>query len=178
MPLSRRRFLTGAGSLTAGLAGAVAALRARTSAAQPLHRERRAHHTLAAHDMRVVGECSSGTLDPDLYLTDFNWGDRTTDLGGGRTLREYDFVAVDKEIEIAPGVYFPAWTYNGRVPGPTIRTREGDRIRINFLNQGSHPHTIHFHGVHTAEMDGSMPEHYVHPGDSFLYEFDAEPFGL
>ena len=33
-------------------------------------------------------------------------------------LREYDFVAEDREIEVAPGVFYPAWTYNGQVPGP------------------------------------------------------------
>ena len=86
--------------------------------------------------------------------------------------------AVDREIEIAPGVFFPAWTYNGQVPGPTIRATEGDRVRVTFLNQGSHPHTIHFHGWHPPEMDGSLPEHQVMPGDTFVYEFDAEPFGL
>ena len=96
----------------------------------------------------------------------------------GQLLREYQLVAIDREIEIAPGVYFPAWTYNGQVPGPTIRATEGDRIRVNFLNQGSHPHTIHFHGWHPPEMDGSLPEHQVMPGQRFVYEFDAEPFGL
>ena len=59
-------------------------------------------------------------------------------------------VAIDKEIEIAPGLYFPAWTYNGRVPGPTLRATEGDRIRVRFTNGGSHPHTIHLHGIHSA----------------------------
>ena len=53
-----------------------------------------------------------------------------------------------------PGVRFAAWTYNGRVPGPTLRCREGDRLRITFVNGSSHPHTIHFHGIHPAEMDG------------------------
>ena len=76
------------------------------------------------------------------------------------------------------GLFFPAWTYNGQVPGPTIRATEGDRIRINFVNQGAHPHTIHFHGWHPPEMDGSLPAHQVMPGDQFVYEFDAEPFGL
>ena len=51
-------------------------------------------------------------------------------------------------------------------------------MRVNFLNQGSHPHTIHFHGWHPPEMDGSLPEHQVMPGGKFVYEFDAEPFGL
>jgi FtsP/CotA-like multicopper oxidase with cupredoxin domain len=93
-------------------------------------------------------------------------------------LREYEIFAVDREIEIAPGVRFPAWTYNGQVPGPTIRATEGDRLRVRFLNQGTHPHTIHFHGWHPPEMDGSLPEHEVLPGESFTYEFDAEPAGL
>ena len=82
----------------------------------------------------------------------------------GTLLREYEIVAIDREIEIAPGIKFPAWTFNGQVPGPTIRAREGDRVRVNFLNQGSHPHTIHFHGWHPPEMDGSLPEHQVMPG--------------
>jgi FtsP/CotA-like multicopper oxidase with cupredoxin domain len=51
-------------------------------------------------------------------------------------------------------------------------------LRVRFVNQGSHPHTIHFHGWHPPEMDGSLPEHAVMPGDSFVYEFDAEPAGL
>ena len=82
----------------------------------------------------------------------------------GSLLREYELVAVDREIEIAPGIFFPAWTYNGQVPGPTLRATEGDRVRVTFVNQGSHPHTIHFHGWHPPEMDGSLPEHQVQPG--------------
>ena len=58
------------------------------------------------------------------------------------------------EIEVAPGVRFAAWTYNGRIPGPTLRCREGERLRITFANGSAHPHTIHFHGIHPAEMDG------------------------
>ncbi len=77
---------------------------------------------------------------------------------------------------MAPGVFFPAWTYNGQVPGPTIRCTEGDRVRIHFRNQGSHAHTIHFHGIHPAGMDGAFE--MVPPGGGFTYEFDAEPFGL
>ncbi len=61
-------------------------------------------------------------------------------------------------------MFFPAWTFNGQVPGPTLRATEGDRVRVTFLNQGSHPHTIHFHGWHPPEMDGSLPEHEVKPG--------------
>ena len=86
----------------------------------------------------------------------------------------------EQEIEIAPGVTFVAWTYNGRVPGPTLRATEGERLRIRFVNAGSHPHTIHFHGIHTAPADGvlGLGAGEVPPGGSTVYEFDALPFGL
>jgi FtsP/CotA-like multicopper oxidase with cupredoxin domain len=94
----------------------------------------------------------------------------------GQTLREYRINAVTKTVEVAPGILFEAWTYNGRVPGPTLRCTEGDRIRIEFVNGTEHQHTMHFHGVHHANMDGVYE--VVPTGGSFVYEFDAEPFGV
>ena len=81
---------------------------------------------------------------------------RTSRLASGRVLREWEIVAQDREIEVAPGVRYEAWTYNGRVPGPTLRAREGELLRIHFVNGSEHPHTMHFHGLHSALMDG-MP---------------------
>ncbi len=143
---------------------------------------------LHAHRMGTVGEIQPGDFDPTRYLTAWNFNDlpseerqnyyRETPRPDGTLLREYEFIAVDKEIEIAPGVFFPAWTYNGQVPGPTIRATEGDNIRILFRNQGSHPHTIHFHGWHRPEMDGAFPDQFVPPGGEFLIEFDADPVGI
>ncbi|UBF26721.1 multicopper oxidase domain-containing protein [Kovacikia minuta CCNUW1] len=71
----------------------------------------------------------------------------------------------------------PPWTYNGRVPGPTIRVTEGDRVRIHFSNQGTHPHTIHFHGIHSVRQDGIPGMLEAFPGQEVVYEFDAKPFG-
>ena len=159
----------GAGALTA--AGLRSASPEASLASPPASRH------AAAHDLITVGDIAPGGLEPTRYLTDFDGGEVST-LPSGQTLRQYELVATDREIEIAPGVYFPAWTYNGRVPGPTIRARQGDRIRIRFANTGAHPHTIHFHGFHTAAMDGAGVAQYVHPGENFVYEFDAEPFGL
>jgi len=148
-------------------------------------RESQAH---AGHSMGTVGRVSGDRFSPMSYLRNWNFAHlpaaerqkvyRETVRPDGSLLREYEFYAVDREIEIAPGLFYPAWTYNGEVPGPTIRATEGDRLRINFLNQGSHPHTIHFHGWHPPEMDGALETHQVLPGERFTYEFDAEPFGL
>jgi FtsP/CotA-like multicopper oxidase with cupredoxin domain len=130
--------------------------------------------------MSVMGAVDSGRngFDPIQMLVDWDYGRKST-LPNGQTIREYEIFAVDKEIEIAPGLFFPAWTYNGRVPGPTIRCTEGDRIRVHFINAGSHPHTIHFHGIHRFEMDGvpGAGPGMIDVGESFTYEFDAYPFG-
>jgi FtsP/CotA-like multicopper oxidase with cupredoxin domain len=91
-------------------------------------------------------------------------------------VREYDLIASDVDIEVAKGVTYPAWTYNGTAPGPVIRATEDDLLRVRFRNHGSHPHTIHFHGIHPANMDGVFEP--VPPGGEFLYEFPARPWGM
>lgn len=174
---SRRQFIRSSAWTLLGTAGAVALAKATTKGARAappaILREEEG-------ELGAVGEVDhqANGFDPTALLTDFDYGQVST-LGSGQTLREYTFIAVDKEIEVAPGIFFPAWTYNGRVPGPAIRAVEGDRIRIEFINEGSHPHTIHFHGIHLASMDGvpGVGAGLIHPGERTVYEFDAYPFG-
>ncbi|MGD8625170.1 MAG: multicopper oxidase domain-containing protein [Anaerolineae bacterium] len=163
-----------------GTAGAAAL--ARTGAAGAAHTAPLAHQEHAAGAMPgTVGEVDHqrNGFDPTEILTDFDYG-RVSTLPDGRTLREYDIVASDRTIEVAPGIDFPAWVYNDRIPGPTLRCREGDLIRVHFTNASSHPHTIHFHGVHPHEMDGvpGAGPGVIETGGRFTYEFEAEPFGL
>lgn len=107
-------------------------------------------------------------------LTAFDYGvvSKTPD---GKTLREYEILAWDADIEIAKGIKFPGWTFNGTIPGPTLRCTEGDIIRIKFGNGSAHPHSIHLHGIHPTNMDGLEP---VPTGKEFIYEFEANPAGL
>jgi FtsP/CotA-like multicopper oxidase with cupredoxin domain len=129
----------------------------------------------------LVGEVNHARngFDPSDILTDFDGG-ATSLLPNGQTLRTYTLIARNQPVEIVPGVEFPAWTYNGRIPGPTIRVRQGDRVRVEFFNAGDHPHSIHFHGIHPGNMDGVFDpaSGVVDPGGQYTYEFDAEPFGL
>lgn len=183
--LSRRQLLK-VGSATLALAG-IEGLRTATDAAPPAHEHGAgattgtavAEHDHGGHSL-TVGDVDTAAMgfDPSSFVTAFDYGE-ASELPGGQTLRQYQLVAVDKEIEIAPGVFFPAWTYNGQVPGPTLRCNEGDRLQIHFINAGSHPHTVHFHGIHSAAMDGvsGIGRGDIHPGESFTYEFDAFPFG-
>lgn len=127
----------------------------------------------------VAVDHAANGFDPHEIVRDFDWG-KTSRGVGGRVVREWELVAVDKEIEVMPGVKFAAWTYNGRIPGPTLRAREGERLRIRFANGSAHPHTIHFHGIHPAEQDGvpGLGAGEIAPGASTVYEFDALPAGL
>lgn len=91
-----------------------------------------------------------------------------------KTIR-YTLIAQETTLEIAPGVRVPAWTYNGTIPGPTLRAIEGDRVIINFINETPLPHTVHLHGDHDEKDDGVFQE--VRQGESYVYDFIAEPAG-
>ncbi len=177
------------GALLSAAAGAGALVLAGTAASRtPADARQAAHAGMKGHGggaegptfrkSDVVNHRANG-FNPTEILRDFDWG-TTRRLASGRTLREWTVVAADKDIEVAPGVVYPAWTYNGRVPGPTLRCREGESLRVRFVNGSAHPHTMHFHGFHTAEMDGvaGIGAGLIQPGKSTVYEFDADPFGL
>jgi FtsP/CotA-like multicopper oxidase with cupredoxin domain len=180
--VSRRDFIRTGGLTLLGAAGAVTlaqATRQAEAAPPPQH----GHDSNGEMETMpsTVGEVNHelNGFNPTDMLADFDYG-QVSELENGQTLREYNIVSVDKTFEIVPGIEFPGWSFNGRIPGPTLRCTEGDRIRIHFTNGSSHPHTIHFHGIHTAEMDGvpGAGPGLIHTGESFTYEFDAEPFGL
>ncbi|MBN8998728.1 MAG: multicopper oxidase domain-containing protein, partial [Rhizobiales bacterium] len=179
--VSRRRLVWGglaaAGGTAIGVSGALG------QAGRAEHGAAAASPSMTPHltphgAMITVGDVDNerNGFDPSAMLTDWETG-TLSELPDGRTLRTFEVTAEDKEIEIAPGIMFPAWTYNGRVPGPALRATEGERLKIVFRNYGSHPHSMHFHGIHAARMDGVPGAGLIGPGEEFVYEFDAKPFG-
>jgi FtsP/CotA-like multicopper oxidase with cupredoxin domain len=118
----------------------------------------------------------TAVIDPMKYLREFNYG-RTSALSNGTSLREYTLIASDQQTkEVSPGVFYNVWTFNGTIPGPTLRATEGDLVRVTLINNGTKFHSIHFHGIHRSEMDGVFEG--IAPGGKFTYEFTAEPFGV
>lgn len=167
-PLSRREALRRGLLGVAGVASAGVVARAE-SKDSVVHA-----HADASHVMTGGLPKGSG-IDPTAFLTEFDGG-TVSRRANGQTVREYTLIASDRNIEVMPGLFYPAWTYNGRVPGPTLRATEGDLIRVHFQNAGTHEHTIHFHGFHPSNMDGVFEQ--VPPGGTYVYEFEADPFGL
>lgn len=72
-------------------------------------------------------------------------------------------------------------TYNGVVPGPVLEVRQGDRVVIDYVNDGAIPDTIHLHGIHDIAdtMDGvaGISQPLVPPGGKFTYRFIARDPG-
>ncbi|MFZ1202261.1 MAG: multicopper oxidase family protein [Desulfobacterales bacterium] len=97
-----------------------------------------------------------------------------------KPVREYHFSASPANISLGNGPDFTAWTFNGRVPGPEIRVKEGEIVRVvlkNYLPEGT---TIHWHGIPLQNaMDGvpGITQPPVMPGESFVYEFEASTPG-
>src|SRR5262245_16190228 len=140
--LSRRSLLKLAGF---GAAAGASALQAGALAHQDHADHPDTPPAHGVHSMGAVGRVSTERFDPGAYLKSFNGSHlpaqerarfyTETPRPDGSLLREYRITAVDRELEIAPGIFFPAWTYNGQVPGPTLRATEGDRVRVTFVNQ-------------------------------------------
>jgi len=166
--LSRREALRRGLLGVAGVAGASVVARADS-------KDGVVHAHLDANHVMTGGLPKDSGIDPTAFLTDFDYG-TVGKRANGQRVREYRIVASERNIEVMPGLFYPAWTYNGRVPGPTLRATAGDLIRVHFENGSSHEHTMHFHGFHASNMDGVFEQ--IPPGGSYVYEFEADPFGL
>ena len=75
---------------------------------------------------------------------------------------------------------FGSGATTARCPGPELRVREGDTVRITLKNELPVPTTIHWHGINVPNaMDGvaGLNQAPVDPGEDFVYEFTATPAG-
>jgi FtsP/CotA-like multicopper oxidase with cupredoxin domain len=108
------------------------------------------------------------------------WSSHSPAVSEQPQLREFTLTASQIDWELQPGVLVKAWAYNGQVPGPEIRVREGDHVRITLINHLPVGTTIHWHGLNVpADMDGpaGLNQAPVEPGQSFVYDFIATPAG-
>ena len=95
-------------------------------------------------------------------------------------VREFSITAAPTTIEMFDGRPFEVWAYNDQVPGPTLRVKLGDTLRVHFRNNLPQPSTIHWHGVRVPNaMDGvpGVTQEPVPPGGTFDYEFTPKDAG-
>lgn len=78
-------------------------------------------------------------------------------------------------VEVSAGRTLDAWTFDGRIPGPVLRVREGDELALTVRNLTPHPHNLHTHGAHDPSADGWEP---IAAGAERTYVFAPRPAGL
>ncbi|MEX1169693.1 MAG: multicopper oxidase domain-containing protein [Chloroflexota bacterium] len=92
-------------------------------------------------------------------------------------VHDIDLVMTEEEMTVAPGFVQRVWTFNGSVPGPVIRVKVGDTIRIHLRNPATNqlPHSIDFHSSQVAWNDEMTS---INPGEEKLYEWTADYAGV
>lgn len=122
---------------------------------------------------------------PVEYLTHFNCGHISKDESG-KTVRHFTLIVEENQkIPITyEGHIFEGWTFNGTIPGPTIRVTEGDLVRIRVINsnENTHAHSLYSQPTHYVKNNAftmtGQPGGTISPGRSFTYEFVAGPYGV
>ncbi len=182
---SRRAFLRSA-TLTAVGAGAMAAC-GKGAAAEPQSATTTGAHAAPAAAPAAVAPLSAraaaDAMDAMHEKGVKAFPEKTAGVGnqlmapklvGG--VKVFELTARDIQWEVTAGQKVQAMAYNDQVPGPQIRVREGDRVRVILKNELKQSTAIHFHGVELPnDMDGVpyITQPPVKPGDSFTYEFTA-----
>ena len=90
------------------------------------------------------------------------------------TVKVFEITAKELQWETEPGKRVKAWAYNGQVPGPQIRVKEGDRVRVILKNELTESTAVHFHGLELPNDQDGVPfitQPPVKPGQSYTYEF-------
>ena len=90
-------------------------------------------------------------------------------------LAKFDLALTDRTVEVAPGVKYSAWAWEGGAPGPVLHVQEGQTVQITLTNKGAIPHSIDFHAARIAP---NVAFKDVMPGESFTFRFAANDAGV
>jgi len=176
--VTRRAFLK-AGSAAAALFGIGAgAGQVLAAPANPGHAPEQTG-TMSADDMDKMHEAGVKAFLDNIGKDPNFWGVLMPYTLDGDT-KVFNVTCTEGPWETVPGTTVNAMMYNGRVPGPTVRVTEGDRVRMIVTNQMTQSTAVHMHGVHTPNpMDGVpfITQPVIKPGATFTYEFVAQPSG-
>lgn len=101
-------------------------------------------------------------------------------------VREFNMYIEEIEHELTDGVKVKAWAFGlegqpATVPGPSLRVKQGDLVKLHVKNTTNQPHSIHSHGITSLdELNDGVPHvtgNYIMPGTTFTYEFVASEAG-
>jgi FtsP/CotA-like multicopper oxidase with cupredoxin domain len=124
---------------------------------------------------------SMGGMDhTNMGQTDSEEQNNSTESVSTLSGNEFTLIARTSQLDITADQSLPVWTFNNSVPGPEIRVKQGENVKITLKNELPDPTAIHWHGLPIPnEMDGipGVTQNAVQPGESFVYEFNANVSG-
>jgi manganese oxidase len=141
--------------------------------------------TAAAGPTTGSSTVSADQMDAQMAARTKAFPAKTAGLGGqvlaptvqGDGTKEFDLTAKVVDWEVEPGKTVKAWTYNGAVPGPTLKVNNGDKVKVVLKNELPESTSIHFHGIRLPnDMDGvpDITQAPVKPGQTLTYAFTAQ----
>ena len=95
--------------------------------------------------------------------------------------KRYSIEVNEGGYEFLPGTETDVYSYNGQIPGPLIKGKAGDAIRVDVKNNLGEPTTIHFHGLILKNAHDGVPQitqNSIMPGEKFRYEIELRNPGL
>jgi len=87
------------------------------------------------------------------------------------TVQHISLTAQEGVQEIASGVKYAVWTFNGTAPGPVIHVKQGDTVEFTLKNEATIPHSIDFHA---AETPWNLNYKSINPGETLTFSFKAD----
>lgn len=122
------------------------------------------------------GAAQAATIDPAAEpAAGFAPRDAALRPAPGGAVHRLTLRATEEVITVAPGVTQEMWTFNGSVPGPTLRGKVGDLFRITLVNEGKLGHSIDFHA---SEVPWNREMRTIGPGERLEYVFRANYAGI
>lgn len=180
--MQRRDFLklmgVGAGAVSVGavakLGQANAASPARAPIANPHVQQTEDWQSMNTHHQEGVEIFLAGIgSDPNFWRPPME-----PEMDGN--VKVFNLVCQEVDWDTGAGMTFPAMTYNGMAPGPTIRVTEGDTVRFVVTNEMTQPHNVHFHGLRVPNNVDGVPfvtQPSINPGETVAYEFTVRNYG-
>lgn len=146
-------------------------------------------HSGASADTAMGGGAVTGRGGHDMSPVDTARATAVSaDARGGRPLRAeraggekvFRLTASEVRWTLVPGVEVGALAYNQQVPGPLLRARIGDRLRVEVTNDMSEPTSVHWHGLllpNAMDGAGGVTQKNIMPGETFTYRFRLRQSG-
>lgn len=93
------------------------------------------------------------------------------------TVHDIELVVQERVMQIAEDVWQEVWTFNGTVPGPTLRVTVGDVVNVHLVNpvDSGVDHSVDFHASQVAWNDEMRS---IAPGEDLVYSFTASHAGI